>query len=159
MKKAYLILTNRELTKIEVEKALNGIKDLATSSNSSTNSIASPEESTSSTEKSEGYTCNGINGAKLNFDQFCCIMSELIHHRYRNSVRNNASLPAGKTEYFVKNISSVLTRLLGKHTTRIQKYKFKIEFYDREDLCTYFLNLLTLMVCRQCAKHPACCTK
>lgn len=114
VKKAYLILTNRELTKGEVEKALDGIKDLATSSSSddATEPSAS-EESSVPHVNSDGHNCNGVNGTKLNFDQFCCIMSELIHHRYRNSIRHNSGLPAGKTEYFVENVSAVLTRLLG----------------------------------------------
>jgi len=105
-------LTNRELTKNEVEKALDGIKDLATSTNTHAPSITQIQEPTPP-GKSEGRNCNGLNGTKLNFDQFCCIMSELIHHRYRNSIRNNSGLPAGKTEYFVNNVSTVLKRLLG----------------------------------------------
>ncbi|ODN04007.1 hypothetical protein Ocin01_02658 [Orchesella cincta] len=111
VKKAYWILTNRELTKNEVEKALDGIKDLATSTNTPAPSVTQTQESTTS-GKTEGRNCNGLNGTKLNFDQFCCIMSELIHHRYRNSIRNNSGLPAGKTEYFVNNVSTVLKRLL-----------------------------------------------
>lgn len=101
---AYRILTNRELTKNEVVNVLDGIKRADKELNIISQGIS---------ETVIKKETNGFNGTRLNFEQFCCIMSELMYHHYRNSSRTWSNLLSTKANYFVQNISVALTRLLG----------------------------------------------
>jgi len=58
----------------------------------------------------------------LNFEQFCCVMIELIYHR-RNALSQSSpsSLTLATTSCYVHNISLVLNKLLGKDS-KIQRF-------------------------------------
>lgn len=101
---AYRILTNGELTKDAVSSVLESFKQKE----------AELVKSSPSNDTSSKKEANGVNGIALNFEQFCCIMSELILNHYRNSARNISNLFANKASHLFQSVSFALTKLLGK---------------------------------------------
>jgi hypothetical protein len=97
---------NRELTREEVLNVLEGIKKIHTDI-----MIITPPAVTEPNLKKD---TNGVNGTVINYEQFWCIMSELLFHHYRNgnSNRSWSNQLSNKASYFVRNISIALTRLL-----------------------------------------------
>lgn len=112
---AYRILTNGELTKDAVTNVLDGLKSIEQDSKGQSPSNAT---STTTTTPEKKEVVNGVNGTTLNFDQFCCIMSELLQHHYRSSARSLSNLLSNKANYFVQSVSLALTKLLGKFTAK-----------------------------------------
>lgn len=109
---AYQILANGELTKDAVHNVLDRLKrtddDLIVTQ-------TTPSSETNETTISGKKEVNGVNINTLNFDQFCCIMSELLLHHYYNSARSLSTLlSTNKTNFFVQSVSVALTKLLGK---------------------------------------------
>ncbi|CAG7833344.1 unnamed protein product [Allacma fusca] len=103
---AYRILMNRELTREEVLNVLEGIKKIDTDI-----MIITPPAVTEPNLKKD---TNGVNGTVINYEQFWCMMSELMFHQYRNcnSNRSWSNQLSNKASYFVRNVSIALTRLL-----------------------------------------------
>ncbi|XP_035705943.1 uncharacterized protein LOC110845987 isoform X2 [Folsomia candida] len=107
---AYQILANGELTKDAVHNVLDRLKrtddDLIVTQ-------TTPSSETNETTISGKKEVNGVNINTLNFDQFCCIMSELLLHHYYNSARSLSTLlSTNKTNFFVQSVSVALTKLL-----------------------------------------------
>ena len=113
VRKAYKSLMSRELVKEEILSVLDEIH--RRERNDSSSPIIE-DEVIEPLQKPETNCCPpNANDNMLNFEQFCCIMIELIYNQ-RNS-RNGftgTNFTLATTSYYVQNISGALNKLLGK---------------------------------------------